>query len=62
MLMCKRIKSHHLSNHAIPCPINLLAVFAVGDQVEVISKLDRLGDLLQDVNTETLAAALDVNP
>lgn len=55
-------KCPHLSNHAVPCPINLLAVFAVGDQVQVVSELDRLGDLLQDVNTETFAAALDVNP
>lgn len=55
-------KCPHLSNHAVPCPINLLAVFAVGDQVQVVSELDRLGDLLQDVNTETFAAAFDVNP
>ncbi len=57
----KREKSPDLSNHAVPRPINLLAVFAVCDQVEVVSKLDCLGDLLQDVNAETLAAALDVN-
>lgn len=37
-------------------------MFAVGDQVEVVRELDSLGDLLQDVNTETFAAALDVNP
>lgn len=37
-------------------------MFAVGDQVEVVGELDRLGDLLQDVDTETFAAALDVNP
>lgn len=60
--MCERKRFLHLSNHAIPCPINLLAVFAVGDQVEVIRELDRLGDLLQDVYAETLAAAFDVNP
>lgn len=58
----RKEKCLHLSNHTIPCPINLLAMFAVGDQVEVISELDRLGDLLKDVNTKTLAAALDVNP
>lgn len=37
-------------------------MFPVGDQVKVVGKLDRLGDLLQDVDAETLAAALDVNP
>lgn len=37
-------------------------MFAVGDQIEVISELNCLGDLLQDVNTETFAATLDVNP
>ena len=60
--MCERKRFLHLSDHAIPCPVNLLAMFTIGDQVEVICKLDRLGDLLQDVYTETLAAALDVNP
>lgn len=52
----------HLSHHAVPRPVDLLAVFAVGDQVKVVGELDRLGDLLQDVDAETLAAALDVNP
>lgn len=33
----------------------------VGDQVKVVGELDRLGDLLQDVDAEALAAALDVN-
>lgn len=37
-------------------------MFAVGDQVEVVSELDVLGDLLKDVDTKPLAAALDVNP
>lgn len=52
----------HLSHHAVPRPVDLLAVFPVGDQVKVVGELDRLGDLLQDVDAETLAAALDVNP
>lgn len=60
--LCKKKKYAHLSNHAIPCPIDLLAVFSVGDQIEVVSELYLLGDLLQDVNTETFTAALDINP
>lgn len=54
-------ESPNLSNHAIPSSINLLAVFAVGDQVEVVSELHFLGDLFQDVNTESFAAAFYVN-
>lgn len=52
----------HLSDHSVPRPVDLLAVFAVGDQIEVVSELYLLGDLLEDVDTETFAAALDVNP
>lgn len=37
-------------------------MFAISDQVKVIGELDRLGDLLQDVDAETLTAALYVNP
>lgn len=52
----------HLSHHAVPGAVDLLAVFAVGDQVEVVGELHHLGDFLQDVDTETFAAAFDVNP
>lgn len=51
----------HLSHHSVPRPIDLLAVFSIGDQVKVVGELDRLGDLLQDIDAETLAATLDVN-
>lgn len=54
--------SPHLSHHAIPRPIDLLAMFAICNQVKVIGELDRLGNLLQDVNAETLTATLYVNP
>lgn len=54
--------SPHLSHHAIPRSIDLLAMFAVRDQVKVIGELDRLCDLLQDVNAETLTATFYVNP
>lgn len=60
--MFKLCRCPHLSYHTIPCPVNLLAVFAVGDQIEIIGELHTLGDLLQDVNAETFAAALNVNP
>lgn len=36
-------------------------MFAVGHQVEVVGKLDRLGDLLEDVDAEALTATLDVD-
>lgn len=51
----------HLSDHAVPRSVDLLPMFAVGDQVKVVGELDRLGDLLQDVDAETLTAAFDVN-
>lgn len=38
--------SPYLSHHAIPGPIDLLAVFAVCHQVKVVGELDALGDLL----------------
>lgn len=52
----------HLSDHAVPRPVHLLAVFAVCNQVEVVRELHRLGDFLQDVDAETFAAAFDVDP
>lgn len=55
------LKHPHLSNHSIPRPVHLLAVFTVSDQVEVIGELNRLGDLLQDVDAKSFAAALDVD-
>lgn len=55
-------KLTHLSNHAVPRAIDLLAVFAVGHQVKVVGELDSLGDLFEDVYAEALATALDVDP
>lgn len=52
----------HLSHHAVPRPVDLLAVFAVSDQVKVIGELHLLGNLLQDVDAEPLTAALYVDP
>lgn len=55
-------KGPHLSHHAIPCPINLLAMFAVGDQIEIVGEFYTLCNLLEDVDAETFATAFDVNP
>lgn len=49
-----------LTDHAIPGPINLLPVLAIGHQVKVIGELHRLRNFLKDVNTEPLAAFFDV--
>lgn len=62
MIVLNKEKCPHLSDHAVPCPINLFSMFTVGDQVQVVGEFDCLGDFLQDVYTETFAAALDVNP
>lgn len=52
----------YLSHHPIPDVVNLLSVFAIGHQVEVVGELDILGDLFQNVDAEALAALLDVRP
>lgn len=59
---CDSFECPHLSDHTIPCPVNLLAVFTIGDQIEIIGEFDTLGNFLQDVDAETFATALDVNP
>ena len=50
----------YLSNHAVPYIVDLLAVFPIGDQVEVIRELDVPRYLLQDVDAEPFAALLNV--
>lgn len=50
----------HLANHAVPSSTNQLAVFSIGDQVEVIGELDVAGQLLQDVYAETLTTQFGV--
>lgn len=50
----------HLSDHPVPDASDQLSVLAVGDQVEVVGKLDVAGQLLQDVYAEALAAELGV--
>lgn len=52
------IKCNDLSDHAVPLSVYVLAMSAVGDQVEVISKADDLGQPLEDVDAETFAAVL----
>lgn len=50
----------HLSHHAVPHVVDLLAVLAIGHQVEVIGELHVSGDLFEDVDAEALAALFDV--
>lgn len=50
----------HLSDHPVPDASDQLSVLAVGDQVEVVGKLDVAGQLLQDVDAEAFAAELGV--
>lgn len=52
--------SSHLSHHAVPHVVDLLAMLPVGHQVQVVGELDVPGDLLEDVDAEALAALLDV--
>ena len=50
----------HLPDHAVPGPSHQLAVFSVGDQVEVVGELDGAGQFLQDVYAEALTAQFGV--
>lgn len=52
----------HLSNHPVPRAIDLFAVLPIGHQVEIIGEFHRLGDLFEDVYTEALATAFNVDP
>lgn len=48
----------YLSHHAVPDAINLLPVFPIGDQVEVVGEAHDPGQALEDVDAEALAALL----
>ena len=50
----------HLSDHSVPDASDQLAVLAVGDQVQVVGKLDVAGQLFQDVYAEAFTAQLGV--
>lgn len=50
----------YLSDHAVPHVVDLLAMFSIGDQVEVVGELDVPRYLLQNINAETFAALLNV--
>lgn len=54
--------SSYLSHHPIPDIVDLLAMLAIGYQVQVIGELYILGNLLQNVDAEAFAALLDVRP
>ncbi len=55
-------KETNISNHAIPCAVDLFAMLPIGHQVEIIGEFYRLGDLFEDVYTEALATAFNVDP
>lgn len=46
----------YLPHHAIPHAVNLFSMLSIGDQIEVISEAHNLGQTLEDVNAEALAA------
>ncbi len=54
------LKVTNLPHHAVPHIIDLLAMFAIYDQVKIIGELYISGNLLQDVYTKALAALLDI--
>lgn len=54
--LLKKLAFPHLSNHPVPDPSYKLAMFAIGDQVEVVGELDVARELFQDVNAEAFAA------
>lgn len=45
-----------LSDHAVPNAVDLLPVLPVGDEVKVVGEADDLGQPLEDVDAEALAA------
>lgn len=50
----------HLSDHTVPDPSYQLAMFAVGDQVEVVGELNVARELFQNVYAEAFAAQFGV--
>lgn len=67
MLILSALVSAHtclsyLSHHPIPDIVNLLAMLAIGYQVQVIGEPHVLCNLLQNIDAEAFAALLDVRP
>lgn len=52
----------YLSHHPIPDVVDLLAMLAIGYQVQVIGEPHVLCNLFQNVDAEAFAALLDVRP
>lgn len=48
----------HLSDHAIPLPINVLSMPPVGHQVKVVGETHNFCQSLEDVDAEPFAAVL----
>lgn len=55
-----KLTTSYLSDHPVPNSPDQLAVFAVGDQVQVVGELDVAGKFLQDVDAEAFAAEFGV--
>jgi len=60
--LTKGIFETHLSNHAIPCAVDLFPMLPIGHQVEIVGEFYRLCNLFEDVYTEALATAFNVDP
>lgn len=58
--LIRSLRATNLPHHAVPHIIDLLAMFAICDQVKIIGELYIPGNLLQDVYTKALAAFLDI--
>lgn len=48
----------HLSDHAVPLPVNVLPVPAVSHQVKVVGEAHNLSQAFQHINAEAFAAVL----
>lgn len=50
----------YLPNHAVPYAAHPLAMLAVGHKVQVVGEFDHPGQLLEDVDAESLTTELGV--
>lgn len=63
-LLCDEITLHsflaYLTNHSIPCSIDLLSMFTIGYQIKIIGELHKLGNFFKNINTKPFATFLDI--
>lgn len=57
---CTASMLSHLSNHAVPNSSDELAMFTIGDKIEVIRELDITGKFLQDVYAKAFTAQFGI--